>query len=128
MPGIDRSQLNHFDQEENNVGNLWLILPVTALKQLSLQQVQPARGEEVGIHDPVIVLGDQLNSTTDSALEHLAEQCTVFARVTPIQKKSHYRRALRRRGHVVGYMGDGINDAPSLHSADVGISVLLRWM
>src|SRR6185437_12729828 len=78
--------------------------------------------EQVGIHDPVIVLGDQLNSTTDSALEHLAEQCTVFARVTPIQK-NRIIQALRRRGHVVGYMGDGINDAPSLHSADVGISV-----
>ena len=60
--------------------------------------------------------------TSDPALQHLAEQTTVFARVSPVQKH-RIIHALKLRGHVVGYMGDGINDAPSLHAADVGISV-----
>jgi Mg2+-importing ATPase len=50
------------------------------------------------------------------------EQVNLFCRVTPAQK-NRVILALKRRGHVVGYLGDGINDAPSLHSADVGISV-----
>jgi len=78
--------------------------------------------EQVGIEKPVIVLGDELDRTSDPALQHLAEEATVFARVSPIQKH-RIIHALKHRGHVVGYMGDGINDAPSLHAADVGISV-----
>ena len=78
--------------------------------------------EQVGLSDPLIVLGDELERMSDTALGHMAEQATVFARVSPMQKL-RIILALKRRGHVVGYMGDGINDAPSLHSADVGISV-----
>jgi Mg2+-importing ATPase len=78
--------------------------------------------EEVGIRNPAVMLGDDLDSTSDTALEHRAEETTIFARVTPMQKH-RIIHALKRRGHVVGYMGDGINDAPSLHAADVGISV-----
>ena len=78
--------------------------------------------EQVGLTNPVIILGDELDRTTDPALQHLAEQTTVFARVSPMQKH-RIIHALKLRGHVVGYMGDGINDAPSLHAADVGISV-----
>jgi Mg2+-importing ATPase len=78
--------------------------------------------EQVGLHDPMIVMGDELELMTDTALGHVAEQAIVFARVSPMQKL-RIILALKRRGHVVGYMGDGINDAPSLHSADVGISV-----
>jgi P-type Mg2+ transporter len=78
--------------------------------------------EQVGLANPKIVLGDELERTTDSALQHLAEEATVFARVSPMQKH-RIIHALKTRGHVVGYMGDGINDAPSLHAADVGISV-----
>jgi P-type Mg2+ transporter len=78
--------------------------------------------EQVGLSDPKIVLGDDLDQMSDPALGHMAEQATVFARVSPMQKL-RIISALRRRGHVVGYMGDGINDAPSLHAADVGISV-----
>ena len=59
---------------------------------------------------------------TDAALAHVAEETTVFARVSPAQK-NRIILALKHRGHVVGFMGDGINDAPSLHAADVGISV-----
>src|SRR5262247_367435 len=77
---------------------------------------------EVGLSVERIVLGDEVDRMTDSALGHVAEQTTVFARVSPMQK-NRIIQALKRRGHVVGYFGDGINDAPSLRTADVGISV-----
>ncbi len=77
---------------------------------------------QVGLNDPIIVLGSTLDTMTEPALGHVAEQATVFARVTPMQKL-RILRALKLRGHVVGFLGDGINDAPSLHAADVGISV-----
>ena len=78
--------------------------------------------EQVGLHNPEIVLGEELDHMSEPALQHVAEQTTVFARVSPMQKH-RIIQALKHRGHVVGYMGDGINDAPSLHAADVGISV-----
>ena len=78
--------------------------------------------QQVGLKEPTIVLGEELDRTSDPALQHLAEEADVFARVSPVQKH-RIIHALKARGHVVGYMGDGINDAPSLHAADVGISV-----
>jgi P-type Mg2+ transporter len=77
---------------------------------------------QVGLNAPRVVLGDELDRISDAALGHVAEQTTLFARVSPAQK-NRIILALKRRGHVVGFMGDGINDAPSLHTADVGISV-----
>ncbi len=77
---------------------------------------------QVGLGPGEIVLGDDLDRMTDGALAHVVEQTTVFARVSPVQK-NRIILALKHRSHVVGYMGDGINDAPSLHAADVGISV-----
>jgi Mg2+-importing ATPase len=77
---------------------------------------------EVGIDHGKIVLGDDIARMSDSALAHVADQTKVFARVSPGQK-NRILMALKNRGHVVGFMGDGINDAPSLHAADVGISV-----
>ena len=77
---------------------------------------------QVGLDAGKIVLGTELEKMSDSALGHVAEQTTVFARVSPAQK-NRIIMALKHRSHVVGYMGDGINDAPSLHAADVGISV-----
>ena len=59
---------------------------------------------------------------SDPALTHVAEETPVFARISPVQK-NRILLALKHNGHAVGYMGDGINDAPSLHAADVGISV-----
>ena len=59
---------------------------------------------------------------SDPALTHIAEQTSIFARISPVQK-NRILLALKHNGHAVGYMGDGINDAPSLHAADVGISV-----
>ncbi|MBA2679583.1 MAG: magnesium-translocating P-type ATPase [Ktedonobacteraceae bacterium] len=78
--------------------------------------------ELVGIESSRIVLGSELEHMTDPALAQVAEEVHVFARVSPAQK-NRIILALKSRRHVVGYMGDGINDAPSLHAADVGISV-----
>ena len=69
-----------------------------------------------------IVSGTELDKISDPALGHIVEQTAVFARVSPAQK-NRIILALKNRSHVVGYLGDGINDAPSLHAADVGISV-----
>jgi Mg2+-importing ATPase len=77
---------------------------------------------QVGLDIGRIILGNELERMTDTALAHLVEQTSVFARVSPAQK-NRIILALKRRSHVVGYLGDGINDAPSLHAADVGISV-----
>jgi Mg2+-importing ATPase len=78
--------------------------------------------ERVGLDSGRVVLGDELDGMSDEALRHVAETASVFARVSPAQK-NRIMLALKARKHVVGFMGDGINDAPSLHVADVGISV-----
>ena len=77
---------------------------------------------QVGLKTDRLVLGDELDRLSDNALMVVVEQTDVFARVNPSQK-NRLIRTLKRNHHVVGYIGDGINDAPSLHSADVGISV-----
>jgi Mg2+-importing ATPase len=69
-----------------------------------------------------VLTGSQLNDLRDEALWHLAERTTLFAEVDPNQKE-RIILALQKTKHVVGYMGDGINDAPALHAADVGLSV-----
>jgi Mg2+-importing ATPase len=79
--------------------------------------------DQVGIDHTRLVTGDELARIDDAALGHVAEETAVFTRVSPAQK-NRIIAALKRRGHVVGFMGDGINDAPSLHTADIGISVL----
>jgi Mg2+-importing ATPase len=78
--------------------------------------------DRVGLHAGKIIEGDALDRLTDGAVAHLAEHALAFARVTPAQK-NRIILALKSRKHTVGYLGDGINDAPSLHSADVGITV-----
>jgi len=77
---------------------------------------------EVGLDVKKMVLGSEVETMNDWALAHVAERTTVFARMSPAQK-NRVILALKHRSHVVGYLGDGINDAPSLHAADVGISV-----
>ncbi len=76
----------------------------------------------VGLEVDKVLTGDQMRKLTHPALVARAPRTTIFARVDPDQKLEVIR-ALRESGHVVGYMGDGINDAPALHVADVGISV-----
>jgi Mg2+-importing ATPase len=77
---------------------------------------------QAGINPRKIVLGRDLEQMDDAGLAQVVERTQVFARVTPSQKH-RIVHALKARGHVVGFLGDGINDAPSLHGADVGISV-----
>ncbi len=77
---------------------------------------------ELGLAIARTLTGPELSGMTDEALIARVDGTTLFCRVTPPQK-SRVISALRRRGHVVGYLGDGINDAPSLHAADVGFSV-----
>ncbi len=76
----------------------------------------------IGLEEPTILTGSALDNLRDEALWHAAERTDIFAEVDPNQKE-RIILALKKTGHVVGYMGDGINDAPSLHDADVGISV-----
>jgi Mg2+-importing ATPase len=77
---------------------------------------------EAGLTSSNVVTGSQLRASSDSALLVLARDVDVFAEVEPGQKE-RLVGALRKAGHVVGFLGDGINDAPALHAADVGISV-----
>jgi Mg2+-importing ATPase len=76
----------------------------------------------IGMHLTGVLTGSELNNLHDEALWHTVENTNLFAEVDPNQKE-RIIDALQKRGHVVGYLGDGINDAPSLHDADVGISV-----
>lgn len=78
--------------------------------------------EQIGFEIEGIVLGTQIAQLQDDALGRVVEDNNIFARVNPVQK-NRIISALKSDGHVVGYMGDGINDAPSLKTADVGISV-----
>jgi Mg2+-importing ATPase len=77
---------------------------------------------QIGLSGEPPVTGSAIDGMTDVALAHVAENASVFARVSPAQK-TRILLALRQRGHTVGFLGDGINDAPSLRAADVGISV-----
>lgn len=79
-------------------------------------------GEEVGLHQPRLLTGAELEMLSDIALPARARDTDIFAEIEPSQKE-RIVCALRRSGHVVGYMGDGINDVPALHAADVSISV-----
>jgi Mg2+-importing ATPase len=77
---------------------------------------------DVGLEIGQVVLGSEVEAMNDDALAGVAERSTVFAKLSPGQK-AKIIRALHRRGHVVGFLGDGINDGPALKAADVGISV-----
>jgi P-type Mg2+ transporter len=77
---------------------------------------------QLGLPVTGVLTGAEIEKMDDLALAAKVEQINLFCRVAPAQK-NRIILALKRRGHVVGYIGDGINDAPSLHSADVGISV-----
>ena len=78
--------------------------------------------DKVGIKSPQIVIGSQIDKLQDIAVKRLLKKTNIFAKLSPIQK-ARIVRLLRNTGNVVGYMGDGINDSPSLINSDVGISV-----
>jgi len=77
---------------------------------------------QVGLPVEKILLGPQIEAMSEAELDEAVASTSVFARLAPAHKE-HIIRALQRKGHVVGFMGDGINDAPALKAADVGISV-----
>jgi Mg2+-importing ATPase len=87
------------------------------------QYVTQKIAHDVGLGADRILIGTQVDTMDDAAVAYQAEKGAIFARVSP-EQKNRVILALKARGHVVGYMGDGINDAPSLHTADVGISVM----
>jgi Mg2+-importing ATPase len=86
------------------------------------EQVARKTCESLGFEVKGVVLGNEISQMSDEALARMVEEDNVFARVTPVQK-DRIITLLKGNGHVVGFMGDGINDAPSLKTCDVGISV-----
>ena len=76
----------------------------------------------VGLENTETLLGTDIDKMSDEELAKKVEEVNVFARMNPLQKERVVKQ-LKNNGHVVGYMGDGVNDSPSLHIADVGISV-----
>lgn len=84
--------------------------------------VAKSLARQIGFNDPQILTGVQINKMSNAALLHTAPRIHVFAEVEPNQKE-RIINILKRAGNVVGFMGDGINDAPALHIAEIGISV-----
>jgi len=78
--------------------------------------------KDVGLVPDPMLLGDDVEKMSDAELAEAAAKATLFARLSPADKE-RVIRVLRGKGHVVGFLGDGINDAPALRAADVGISV-----
>jgi Mg2+-importing ATPase len=104
---------------------------ITQLAELGVQlkiitgdnkQVAIHTAEAIGMQKGNVLTGSELNNLLDEALWNAVETTNLFVEVDPNQKE-RLITAIQKRGHVVGYMGDGINDAPSLHKADVSISV-----
>ena len=77
---------------------------------------------KVGINSKNIILGNKIDKLSDIALSRLLKKTNIFAKLSPIQK-ARIVRVLKQSGNIVGYMGDGINDSPSLTNSDVGVSV-----
>ena len=78
--------------------------------------------DEVGLSTTKILIGNDIEELTDQQLQETVEEINVFAKLNPMQK-NRILKALQANGHTVGFLGDGINDAPALRDADVGISV-----
>lgn len=95
-----------------------------ALKMITGDNLHVARhiGRQVGLAEAAALTGAEIAGMRDEALWHVAERTDIFAEVDPNQKE-RIILALKKTGHVVGYLGDGVNDAPALHAADVGVSV-----
>ena len=99
-------------------GNGILVKVITGDNELVSQKIC----RDVGIATDQVLLGSQVETMSDTQLAEAATRTTLFARMSPAHKQRTIK-ILQGAGHVVGFMGDGINDAPALHTADVGISV-----
>ena len=86
------------------------------------EQVTVRVCRQVGLPADTVLLGTQVQDMDDAALKLAVERTAIFAKLTPLHKE-RIVRLLRANGHVVGFIGDGINDAPALRAADIGISV-----
>ncbi|HKI18460.1 MAG TPA: magnesium-translocating P-type ATPase, partial [Isosphaeraceae bacterium] len=86
------------------------------------RHVAQAIGAMIGVEEPIVLTGEEIHRMVDQALVQRVGEVSIFAEVEPNQKE-RVLLALKKAGNVVGYLGDGINDAPALHAADVGISV-----
>jgi Mg2+-importing ATPase len=115
-----------FDPPKKDVGQTLI-----NLRQLGVQfkvitgdnaLVAQSTARQIGIAEPVIITGAEIRQMSDDALRNQAVGAHIFAEVEPNQKE-RIILFLKKAGNVVGFMGDGINDAPALHTADVGISV-----
>ncbi|EPG66899.1 magnesium-translocating P-type ATPase [Leptospira wolffii] len=118
--------LSFFDPPKPNVSKT-----VSSLKDLGVslkvitgdnRYVAASLCSQIGMHSPNTLTGSELNRLSDEALVRLAGNVDVFAEIEP-NSKERIIIALKKAGNVVGYIGDGINDASALHSSDVGISV-----
>ena len=87
------------------------------------QYVTQKIAQDIGLDKELILIGSQVDTMDDASVAYQVEHGAIFARMSP-EQKNRVIVALKGIGHVVGYIGDGINDAPSLHTADVGISVM----
>ncbi len=118
--------LSFFDPPKEGVGQTIADLEALGIKIKILtgdnDLVSKKVCEEVGIPVERILVGTEMDKMTNEALARAVDHVSLFARLTPAQK-DRVIHLLKRKGHVVGYIGDGINDAPSLRAADVGISV-----
>lgn len=138
LPGAERADV-HSETEMIFLGMLVLADPpkesvaetVRALRELGVRLkvitgdnalVAARLGTQLSLETPRLLTGQELRHLSDEALPIRAEATDVFAEIEPNQKE-RIIRALRKAGHVVGYIGDGINDAPALRAADVSISV-----
>lgn len=115
-----------FDPPKKDVGQT-----LAKLRQLGVQfkvitgdnaLVADSIARQIGLDDPVILTGAQIRQMSDDAFRNQVGKAHIFAEVEPNQKE-RIILFLKKAGNVVGFMGDGINDAPALHTADVGISV-----
>jgi len=91
---------------------------ITGDNKLVAQHIAQA----VGLRSDRVVTGSELDELHDEALWHAAERTDIFAEVDPNQKE-RIILALKKTGHVVGFLGDGVNDAPAMHAADTSLSV-----
>ncbi|MDO7203254.1 HAD family hydrolase [Paraclostridium bifermentans] len=89
------------------------------------EQVTKYVCKQVGIDVNIIILGHQVEVMSDEELKEVVESTNVFAKLSP-EQKSRVVSMLRSNGHVVGFMGDGINDAPAMRKSDVGMYQLIQ--
>jgi P-type Mg2+ transporter len=107
---------------EQTIGDLARLGIVTKIVSGDNRHVCAHVAGQVGLDPQSLLTGDALSRMSNDALRHRVGKTTIFAEIDP-QQKERIIHALQQTGHAVGYMGDGINDAPALRLADVGISV-----